>query len=96
MNASQGAHSIVMSCEAPADERDCELGRSLVLIQFKDFYFLQIATEEGSRERDGEEEVCTGENRRRKVPITIYGIPLVYSLCMFINVVKNFFFQKKA
>lgn len=48
MNASQGAHSIVMSCEAPADERDCELGRSLVFIQFKDFYFLQIATEEGS------------------------------------------------
>lgn len=49
MNASQGAHSIVMSCEAPADERDCELERLLVLFQFKDFYFLQTAAEEASR-----------------------------------------------
>lgn len=53
MNASQGARSIVMSCEAPADERDRELGRFLVLFQFKDIHLLQRATEGGSFQREG-------------------------------------------
>lgn len=85
MNASQGAHSIVMSCETPADERDCELGRFLILFQFKDFYLLQTATEEGSHQRDCEDEVFTGENRRRKVPVTIFRIPLVFFF-MFVHI----------
>lgn len=48
VNAGQGVHSIVMSCEAPANERDGELGRLLVLFQFKDFHLLQTVTEEES------------------------------------------------
>lgn len=71
MNAGQGAHSTVMSCEAPADERDSELGRFLVLVQSKAFYLLQTATEDGSRQRDSEEEVFAGENKHRKVHIAI-------------------------
>lgn len=76
MNAGQGTHSIVMNCEAPADERDCELGRFLVLFQPRDFFLLQTATKEGSCQRDGE--VFTGENGRRKVPITIFRICFVF------------------
>lgn len=53
VNASQGARSIVMSCEAPAHERDCELERFLVFLQFKDFHLFQRATEGGSIQRKG-------------------------------------------
>lgn len=75
--------SIVMSCEAPADERDCELGRFLVLFQFKDFRLLQRVTGEEVF-REDTKQVFTGGIEPREVIYDLFSNSFCFFfVCMF-------------
>lgn len=87
MNAGQGARPIVMSCEAPADERDCELGRFLVLFQFKDFHLLQRVTREEVFKEDTKQ-VFTGGIQPHKVPMTFSSNSFRFFF-MYVHILPN-------